>query len=236
MNMIAGSAISNKELIRVIVVAAGKSNRMSNKDKILADLNGLPTIAHSVNVFEECGFVDSILIVASEFNISRINEIAVQMKWNKVTKIIAGGPRRQDSVRNGLEFLEKCDWVIVHDGARPFVTTEMVKRGVESAKFEGCAVPAFPAVDTTKRINEQGLVVATLDRDTLYFVQTPQIFDRTLLLKAHQQITEEVTDDASMIEKLGSPVRIFEGSKWNFKITSEDDLLAANMLSRGNFL
>ena len=227
---------SNIGAVRVIIVAAGRSSRMSNNDKILADLNGLPLIVHSVDVFEKCELVDSILIVASDLNITEINEIALQMKWNKVTQIIPGGQRRQDSVLNGLEVLEECDWVIVHDGARPFVTIDMIKRGITLAQSEGSAVAAFPAVDTTKIIDGNGFVSSTLQRENLYHTQTPQIFKQNLLLNAHYRIADDVTDDASMVERLGLRVRIFEGSRWNFKITSDDDLVAANAIAKGKYL
>ena len=124
-----------------------------------------------------------------------------------------GGERRQDSVRAGLEALGACDYVAVHDGARPLVTPELIERGLEAARETGAAAPAVPLADTVKEAGADGIVVRTLDRSRLWAVQTPQVFRYELLMRAHREVTADVTDDAAMVEALGEPVRLFEGAR-----------------------
>ena len=152
--------------------------------------------------------------------------------WRKLTDkgVCQGGLRRQDSVRLGLECLPEFPWVAVHDGARPCVLPELVERGFEVAQETGAAVAAVPARDTVKRVSSAGLVEDTLSRDSLWMVQTPQVFRYELLLQAHRSCTETVTDDAAMVETLGHRVRVFMGSYSNLKVTSQEDLAVAELL------
>ncbi len=222
--------------VGVIIAAAGTSTRMDGADKILANLNGHPVFSYSVEVFEKWAMTESIVIVASDSNISNITAIAAQRNWRKLKKVVEGGLRRQDSVRKGLEAIGNCDWIIVHDAARPFISIEMLDRGMILAQSVKCTVAAYPAVDTLKRSLQTGIIASTIDRSNLYFVQTPQIFQKNILEKAHSEIKQDVTDDASMIEIMGESVCIFEGSRWNFKITFNEDLEAAEALIKGKFL
>ena len=188
------ASIELEKSVGVIILAAGTSSRMGKTDKILAELNGRPVISYCVEIFEKWKMAGTVVIVASDSNISKIKAIAAKRNWLKVTKIVLGGLRRQDSARNGLQVIGDCDWVVVHDAARPFVTIEMLERGLSLAQNTKCAVAAYPVIDTLKRSINEGVIESTLDRNDLYFAQTPQIFEQPLLIKAHAEINEDVTD------------------------------------------
>jgi 2-C-methyl-D-erythritol 4-phosphate cytidylyltransferase len=147
--------------------------------------------------------------------------------FTKVRSVCSGGIRRQDSVRCGLESIGPLDWVAVHDGGRPLVKPGMIARGLEAARETGAAVPVIPLADTVKEVGEDGAVLRTLERARLRAVQTPQVFRYDLLLRAHQEITEEVTDDAAMVEMLGMRVMTYEGRRRNIKITTPEDFTVA---------
>jgi 2-C-methyl-D-erythritol 4-phosphate cytidylyltransferase len=147
----------------------------------------------------------------------------------KVAHRVPGGRRRQDSVREGLK-AGGCDWVVVHDGARPLVTPQLIEAGLAAAQETGAAVCALPAQDTVKRVDEEGRVVRTLDRRRLWLVQTPQVFRYDMLLDAHERSRQPATDDAALVERLGQEVRVFPGSPRNLKVTTPDDLALAEAL------
>ncbi|MDZ4278345.1 MAG: 2-C-methyl-D-erythritol 4-phosphate cytidylyltransferase, partial [Dehalococcoidia bacterium] len=132
--------------------------------------------------------------------------------------------RRQDSVRAGLEALGPCQWVVVHDGARPLVTKELIERGLAEAQATGASCCALPVPDTVKEADEAGDIARTLDRSRLWLAQTPQTFRYELLLKAHEQAAGAATDDAALVEALGVKVRLYEGSPRNLKVTTPEDL------------
>ncbi|MCH7718276.1 MAG: 2-C-methyl-D-erythritol 4-phosphate cytidylyltransferase [Chloroflexi bacterium] len=148
----------------------------------------------------------------------------------KVCAVVPGGARRQDSVRAGLEALGRCDWVVVHDGARPLVTEELIERGLEEARETGASCCALPVPDTVKEGDEAGHVVRTLDRSRLWLAQTPQVFSYELLLKAHQEAEGEATDDAALVEALGVKVLLYRGSPRNLKVTTQEDLALVEAL------
>jgi 2-C-methyl-D-erythritol 4-phosphate cytidylyltransferase len=152
--------------------------------------------------------------------------------WRDVT-LCVGGARRQDSVRNGLDALVECDWVIVHDGARPAMDASLIERGLSMAKQHGAAIAAVPVKDTIKAVNGSMLVEKTLPRKQLWAVQTPQIFARDVLRRAHNEVSHDVTDDAAMVEAIGLPVAIFHGDYENIKVTTAEDVhLAESILRR----
>jgi 2-C-methyl-D-erythritol 4-phosphate cytidylyltransferase len=130
-------------------------------------------------------------------------------------------------VHCGLETLGRVDWVAIHDGGRPLVRPGTIARGLEAARETGASVPVMPLVDTIKEVGSDGVVIQTLDRSRLWAAQTPQCFRYELILRAHEEITEDVTDDAAMMEKLGVPVKTYEGRRRNIKITTPDDLWMA---------
>ncbi len=215
-----------------IIVAAGSSTRMGSAgDKTLADIGGEPLIARTIDVFESCDAVTAIALVVSEGNRDAIAALCDAKGWRKTVPPLIGGARRQDSVRAGLDALPPdCDWVLVHDGARPFVTPRMIEEGLAAAAMAGAAIAVVPAFDTVKRIGEGGRVVETLDRSELAMVQTPQVFRRDVLERAHAEVTGDVTDDAAMVERIGVEVRTFEGARSNIKVTTPEDLLIASAM------
>lgn len=208
---------------------------MEGVDKLFAEVAGRPLLAHAVAAFEECAGVGRIVLVLSKAKLERGRRLVKEQRFTKVAAVCSGGERRQDSVRLGLEALGECDLVAVHDGARPLATVELIERGIRAARETGAAAPAIPVVDTIKEGGEDGVVVRTLDRSRLWVVQTPQVFRYELLLRAHREITANVTDDAAMVEALRERVRLFEGDRRNVKVTVAEDLavVEALLVSRG---
>ncbi|MCH9011322.1 MAG: 2-C-methyl-D-erythritol 4-phosphate cytidylyltransferase [Chloroflexi bacterium] len=218
--------------VGAIVVAAGASRRMGDMDKIFAPLGGLPLVAHSLHVLNGLDCVKQIVLVLSEGNLDRGGELIASESLTKVTDVCEGGHRRQDSWLNGLNRLDRCEWVAVHDGARPLLTDAIVLRGLKSARETGATTAAVRVKDTIKIVAEDGTVTSTPSRDRLWAVQTPQIFAHDLLLNAHDGVQTDVTDDASMVEMIGGKVKVFEGSYENIKVTTPEDLLLAESLLR----
>lgn len=216
--------------VSVVVVAAGKSKRMDGVDKIFAPLLGTPLIAHTVEVFEVSKLVRELVLVLPPEKVDAGIELAQKRKWRKVTTVCAGGLSRQASVRNGLDHLEPCDWVLVHDGARPCLDENLIQRGLTMVKRTGAAIAAVPATDTIKVVSSKGLIESTPNRENLWIAQTPQIFNRQLLLDAHESHRKQATDDASLVEALGNPVNIFMGSHHNLKVTTLHDLTIAETI------
>lgn len=208
----------------VIVVAAGSGTRMGGLDKLFTEVAGRPLLAHAIAPFQECPAVDRIVLVVSAENVTRGRAVAGEWGLSKVRDVEPGGERRQDSVRLGLDALGPCEYVAVHDGGRPLVTAALIERGLEAARETGAAVPGLPVVDTVKEVGPDGLIVRTVDRTRLSAVQTPQFFRYDLLMRAHREITADVTDDAAMLEALGLPVHLFPGDKRNIKVTTPGDL------------
>ncbi len=204
---------------------------MQGADKTLTKVGGEPLIARTVRAFEQCATVAVVVVVAGEGNLQAIEELRETEGWRKTARPVIGGARRQDSVRMGLEALPpRVEWVLVHDGARPFVTPRMIEEGLRSAAATGAAIPVAPASDTVKRLDGAGNVVETLERSELALAQTPQVFRRDIIDRAHAEATGDVTDDAAMVESLGVVVRTFAGARLNMKITMPEDLLIARAL------
>ncbi len=222
------------EKTAAIIVAAGASRRMNGRDKIFASLSGQPVLAHTIAALGGCGEVGEIILVVSRENMERCRQMVVEQGYTKVTHICAGGDRRQDSVRAGLEALDGCDWVIVHDGARPLVTGELIRRGLEAAKETGASAAAVPVTDTVKRAGEDNIVRQTLPREGLWAVQTPQVFRYDILSQAYQRATGDVTDDAALVEANGGRVKLYLGDYGNIKITNPQDLVLAEVLLKNH--
>ncbi len=214
-----------------IVVAAGSSSRMGGLDKIIAPLCGSPLVTYSLDAFEGSPLVARVVLVVPPAAVDAHHGLLREHGYSKV-EIVPGGERRQDSVRNGLDALGGMEWAIVHDGARPCIDAAMIETGLEAAKTTGAAAPAQPISDTIKEIDDSGMVVRTLQRDRLRAVQTPQVFSTRLLRRAHEQVREDVTDDAAMIEMTGGSVRLFAGSAENLKVTTPLDLEIAEAILR----
>ena len=214
----------------VVIVGAGSSQRMG-RNKVFISLAGKPLLAWSVDFCQSCKLVDQIAIVLNETKLDLGRKLAADRRWSKVLEICAGGKRRQDSVRQGLNELEDCDWVVIHDSARPFLTTDLIRDGLEAAQVTGAAVAAVPIKDTVKLGGSDMMVSKTLNRQELWAVQTPQVFRFDIIAEAHEQIKEDVTDDASMVEHLGRKVKLYMGSYNNIKITTPEDLALAELIA-----
>jgi len=223
----------NHQKVSAIIVAAGESRRMGNRDKVFAPLGGKPLLARVIDAFERCGAVDEIVIVVNDASREKCRRLAAGEKYSKVTAVCAGGERRQDSVRAGLRNLGQCHWVIVHDGARPLVTADLIERGLAKAEETGSAVAAVPVTDTIKVAEDGGLVKQTLPRHNLWSVQTPQVFRSDIINKAHRRIEADATDDASLVEQAGYKVKLYMGSYDNIKVTTPVDLALAELILPG---
>lgn len=203
---------------------------MTGMDKIFTPLLKQTLITYSLSVINDSPHVSFIVLVLAPGSLERGRRLMRSNRWAKLIDVCAGGERRQDSVRLGLERLPQCDWVIVHDGARPLLDGETIASGLEAARSTGAAIAAVPVKDTIKMADAHGVVTRTVERDRLWAVQTPQVFRRQLLADAHRSITRDVTDDASMAELIGVSVKIFMGSYDNLKVTTPDDLVVARSI------
>jgi 2-C-methyl-D-erythritol 4-phosphate cytidylyltransferase len=220
------------EKVGAVIAAAGSSQRMNGVDKILALLEGQPVLARVVATFQESPAVDQIVIVLNQQNVETGKKLVTQYGWSKVTDVREGGARRQDSVVNGLTRLAVCEWVIIHDGARPMVTAELIERGLEAARETGASIAAVPVTDTIKVAGEDMIVQGTPPRHALWSVQTPQVFRFDIIDEAYRQLKYEATDDSTPVESMGHKVKIYQGSYGNMKITTPDDLAVAGLLWR----
>ncbi|QUH19843.1 2-C-methyl-D-erythritol 4-phosphate cytidylyltransferase [Alkaliphilus sp. B6464] len=214
-----------------IIVAAGKGRRMGreyNKQYIL--LGNKPIVAHTIEVFEDSSLIDEIILVVGKGEVDLIKQIIIdKYNFKKVISIVEGGDRRQDSVYNGLRAIgNNCNIVLIHDGARPFITDSIIEEGIDVANKTGACIAAVPVKDTIKVSNESMDVVNTPNRETLWAVQTPQVFKYQLVMDAYEKLQNsniEATDDAMIIERLGYTVKIIKGSYENIKITTPEDLI-----------
>jgi 2-C-methyl-D-erythritol 4-phosphate cytidylyltransferase len=219
-----------------IVVAAGRSERMGGVDKVLTELVGRPLIAWTLAAFRSCPGVEGVVVVAAPERVERVRDLVAEWRFRNVINVVPGGERRQDSVRAGIEAANGAAIVAIHDGARPLVTPELISRGIELARECGAAIAAVPARDTVKQAEGDPPVIrATHDRASIWLAQTPQVFDRELLMRAHEEAGSNATDDAALVEALGHNVLIYEGSAQNIKITTPEDLLIAETLLRARF-
>jgi 2-C-methyl-D-erythritol 4-phosphate cytidylyltransferase len=217
------------EKVGAVIAAAGESRRMGGRDKIFAPLGGKPILARVIDAFQKCRPITQIVVVVSEKNLKRCRKLAAEGRWDKVSDVCAGGKLRQDSVAAGLKRLN-CEWVVIHDGARPLVTKNLIERGLKAAQETGAAVAAIPVTDTIKFADDDRIVHQTPPRQNLWAVQTPQVFRIDIIARAYKRAKGEVTDDASLVEKLGYKVKLYMGSYDNIKITNADDLALAGVL------
>jgi len=222
--------------ITALIPAAGQGKRMGgpgNKQYLL--LGGRPILAHTVDVFQNHSEVDEIILVVPEAEVEFCRlEIVKKYGFDKVSALIRGGRERQDSVRLGLEAVIGApeDLVLVHDGARPFIHGDLVSRIIAETRATGACLTAVPVKDTIKAVSG-GRVEKTLPRQVLWQAQTPQGFRCGLLRRAHAEALRDGiagTDDAALVERLGHPVAVVDGDYHNLKITTPDDLVAAEAL------
>lgn len=225
-----------------IVLAAGQGKRMKSKiQKQFLLLKEKPVLYYSLSCFEKSREIDEIIIVTGIDSIEYVKkEIVEHFGLQKVKAVVAGGKERYDSVYEGLMACKNCDYVFIHDGARPFVTEEMIKRGKQSVLVYGACVLGMPSKDTVKIVDKDGIVESTPKRELVWNVQTPQIFSYAKIWEAYQKAKQEgmqgITDDAMVMEQYGSlKVKLEEGSYDNIKITTPEDILLAEKILENLF-
>jgi 2-C-methyl-D-erythritol 4-phosphate cytidylyltransferase len=216
-----------------IIVAAGSGSRFNSETpKQFVELNGKPVVVHSIERFEVAAMVDSIVLVLPQERVSSFDTI----QFTKVHAVLAGGDSRADSVLNGLNsVLNDTQIVAVHDGARPLVTVDEINQTIDKAKTTGAACLVAAVTDTIKSIR-QDEIAATLDRKHLRRAMTPQVFKIEILRKAFEgiELNETITDECYLVERLGYPISIVEGSSRNIKITHAEDMLLAEAIMKAN--
>ena len=222
-----------------IVLAAGQGKRMHSKiQKQFLEIGGKPVLSYSLPCFQESPLITDIILVTGEEMISYCEqEIVKKYGFSKVRKVTAGGKERYDSVYAGLLCCQDTDYVYIHDGARPFITEEMVQRGYEAVKRTNACVMGMPSKDTVKLADSSGYIKETPDRKIVWNIQTPQIFSYDLIRGAYESIRKKdmtgVTDDAMVVEQeTGTKILLVEGSYQNIKITTPEDLAIAEAFLR----
>ncbi len=217
----------------VVIVAAGSSMRMG-MDKILAKVGGKPVIARTVSAFDASPLICEIVVVTRQESVVEVADICKEYGFRKVTKVICGGATRAQSALAGVcEVGDKIKLIAVHDGARPFVSEELITRTLAAAAEHIAAAPALKATDTIKLADEEGVVTETIDRDRALLMQTPQVFDASIIKGALTRAVElnlKVTDDCSAVEAMGVKVYTVAGDEDNIKLTRPRDILVAEQI------
>ncbi len=224
-----------------VIVAAGKGKRMgAGINKQFINLGGKPVLYHTIKAFSDNTQVDSIVVVCAKDEIDYCrNEIIEKYSLKKIFSVTEGGAERPQSVYNGLKIINDCEIVLIHDGARPFVSDSIIYNGIQYAKVYGaCACGVHPK-DTIKTMDEKSFSSGTLDRQELFAVQTPQCFNYSMILSLYERLGDSklsFTDDTSVAEYFGHKVYLYNGSYSNIKITTPEDLdIAENILNRNNY-
>lgn len=210
-----------------VVPAAGSSTRMEGQDKMLLELGDRPVLVRTLQALENCARIHEIVVVTREDLVVPVSRLCRTFGLEKVTKVVTGGTTRTQSVLAGIQAANpKAELIAVHDGARPFVTQDLLGEVIQKARECGAAAPAVPVTDTIKRARD-GLVEETLDRETLFAIQTPQVFEASLLKAALQKAMEDgvtLTDDCAAAERLGMRIFLTKGDRSNLKLTTPTDL------------
>lgn len=214
-----------------VILAGGKGKRMNAPvSKQFIEIEGKPVIYYTLKRFENCNDIDEIVLVLPKDEVDYFLE-NIQSKYNfKISKIVIGGKERSDSVYNALSELEDTDIVLIHDGARAFVSEKIIKDGIKNAKKFGAAAPGVTPKDTIKMKDNNSFSKETPVRETLVAVQTPQCFKFSMIKECHRKVREEnviVTDDTMVVERYGNKVYLYEGNYRNIKLTTEEDLILA---------
>jgi 2-C-methyl-D-erythritol 4-phosphate cytidylyltransferase len=230
----------DKKRCVAVVLAAGQGKRMGTTvQKQYIELNGKPLIYYALRTFQESDIIDEMVLVVGKGQISYAeSEIVGKYGFSKVSAIVEGGKERYDSVWQGLKAVasdEEDSYIFIHDGARPFVDNGILKRGYEKVKRFRACVAGMPSKDTIKVVDDDGFAVNTPDRKYVWVIQTPQVFEKALIVEAYSRLMagehQDVTDDAMAVERMMNvPVKMFEGSYQNVKITTPEDLEIAEVL------
>ncbi|MFJ5717681.1 2-C-methyl-D-erythritol 4-phosphate cytidylyltransferase [Neobacillus sp. NPDC093127] len=218
---------------QVILPAAGMGKRMgAGKNKLLLELNGMPVLIHTLRVFEEDEACTGIILAIHPQDEAEFKALLTRYNVTKVSNLVPGGEERQHSIYNALKTAESDGIILVHDAARPFIQKEQIHRLITTAEETSAAIMGVPAKDTMKKI-QSGVVVETVERSSLWAVQTPQAFRISLLRQAYEQAEKDCflgTDDSSLVERLNHPVAIVEGNYDNIKLTTPEDLFFAEAI------
>ncbi len=217
--------------LSVIITAGGSSSRYGNTNKLLEKIHGKEVVLHSIEAFLPLNPFE-IIISASESLMPAVSELVKNIPNIKVIiKVVQGGDTRQQSVFNALKACDNPDFVAIHDGARPLVKLEDIKKCIDKAIESKAAILSVKAVDTIKIVDSDNKIMETPDRNYLWCVQTPQIFDYKLILSVHEKLQgQNFSDDAGMLEAENIPVYVVEGSYSNIKITTKDDIAVAQAI------
>lgn len=219
--------------VTAIIPAAGSGKRLNGKKQFL-EINGKPIIAITVSVFDECQAIDEIIVAVSMEDIQSTKDLLKD--FSKVRKIVAGGIERQDSVFNCIkEAVEESDddLIVIHDAARPLITKEIISSAITEAKVVKAAIVGVPSKDTVKTVNKEKKIIETLERESIWLVQTPQVFSLSVIKQAYeraQKVNYKATDDSKLVERLGISVKMVMGSYENIKITTKEDLFIAESI------
>jgi 2-C-methyl-D-erythritol 4-phosphate cytidylyltransferase len=218
---------------QVIIPAAGQGKRMgAGKNKLLLELNNIPIFIHSLKVFDQDELCEGIILAISPQDEVEFKFLLKQYKVKKVLDLVLGGKERQDSIYNALKTVKTDGIILVHDAARPFILKEHIHRLVDTAQKTGAAIIGVPAKDTMKTVRDH-VVTATVERSSLWAVQTPQAFRFSILFKAYEQAEKDSfigTDDSSLVERISHPVTMIEGDYDNIKLTTQEDLFFAEAI------
>jgi len=221
-------------MLSAIILAAGQGRRLKAvAPKPLVKIGKLPVIIYSLNTLDKHLKIDEIIVVVNVNNQRAITRLIKNYSFKKIKSLVLGGRRRQDSVYNGLKAVSgDSDWVLIHDAARPFIDQKSITEVILAARKTGSAILGVSVKATIKSIKSKGIVDRTLDRSNLWEIQTPQVFKKELILRAYKGYSKmKVTDDASLVEKLGKKVKLVPGSYANIKITTQEDLLFAQAIA-----
>lgn len=225
-----------EKLCSAVIVAAGSASRMEGKDKIFLPIGNVPVLIQSLKPFQESPLVREIIVVAREDRIVDVGRLCRDYGFSKLSRVVPGGETRILSVQAGLnEVSANAELIAIHDGARPFLTTDILEEAIKTAGEHGAAAPAVPVKDTIK-IAKDGVVQRTPDRSSLFAVQTPQVFDADLIRGALAKALQDdaaVTDDCTAVERMGFPVVLTSGSEENIKITTPSDILLGEAILEG---
>ena len=224
-------------MVTAIILAAGRGKRMNSSiNKVFLLLNGQPILLHSVLTFSACPEVDNLVVVAAPDEVDLVENMLNSLTGIKTWKVVSGGSERQYSIANALKAMPQAtDIVLVHDGARPLVNTQCINSVIQAAIVHQAAVVAVPVKDTIKTVNDSGTVTGTPERHTLWNIQTPQGFNAHILRQAYERAAQDGylgTDDASLVERIGTSVKIVVGCYENIKVTTPEDLIIAEALMK----
>lgn len=229
----------NEPVCGALILAAGSGRRMelgegNDTNKVFLDIGGMPVIAHTLLAFERCKKIDKIVVATRECDIPLCHEVAKDFGITKLVSIVSGGSERQHSVKNGLdELLGKCDFVAIHDGARCLIKESDIDKVVDEAFGFGAAALATPCTDTLKKAGKSMEISADVERQDVYRMQTPQVFEIDKFCAAHEKAAHDgflSTDDCAVATYAGMNVKLVCGSASNMKLTTQDDMEIMNAI------